>query len=73
MTDEQIGTQLANLRADFHKDFGDFKADMQKQFSGFKDDMHKQFGGLVITLWITQISTIGVILIGVGLLIHFHL
>lgn len=44
---------LANLRAEIHKDFGDFKTDL------FKFLMQVQF------------STIAVILIGVGLIVHF--
>jgi len=70
MTNEEIEAELkhvagkadlANLRADIHQDFGDFRTDMQKQF-----------GGLIQTLWLTQLSVAGLILVGVGLLIHFH-
>jgi hypothetical protein len=55
MTPEQVHDEVINLRAEIHKDFGDFKADLIK------------------TIWITQLSTIGIILIGIGLLIHFRL
>jgi hypothetical protein len=54
MTPEQVHGEVLNLRAEIHKDFGDFKADLLK------------------TIWLTQLSTVGIILIGVGLLIHFH-
>jgi hypothetical protein len=45
---------LADLRADIHKDLGDFKTDIVK------------------TLWLTQLSIAGVILVGIGLMQHFH-
>jgi len=45
---------------------GDFKAQMLKEFGDFRADLMK-------TIWLTQLSTIGIVLIGVGLLIHFHL
>ena len=54
MTPEQVHDEVLNLRAEIHKEFGDFKADLLK------------------TIWLTQLSTVGIILIGAGLLIHFH-
>jgi hypothetical protein len=56
---------LANLRADIHKDFGDFRVEMHKAFGDFRVDVVK-------TLWLTQLSMAGLILVGVGLIIHFH-
>jgi hypothetical protein len=56
---------LSNLRADIHKDFGDFRVDLHKSFGDFKADLIK-------TLWQTQLSIAGLILVGVGLIIHFH-
>jgi hypothetical protein len=47
-----------------HQDFSEFKAQMLKEFGDFKADLFK-------TLWLTQLTTIGIILIGIGLLIHF--
>jgi hypothetical protein len=61
MTPEEVHDELVEFKIEFHKEFGDFKAEMQKQF-----------GDLIKTIWITQLSTIGIILIGVGLIIHFH-
>jgi len=55
MTPEAVHDEVLNLRAEIHKEFGDFKTDLIK------------------TIWITQLSTIGIILIGIGLLIHFRL
>jgi hypothetical protein len=65
MTPEEVHDEVLNLRAEIRKDFGDFKAEMQKAFGDFKTDLLK-------TIWLTQLSTVGIILIGVGLLIHFH-
>jgi hypothetical protein len=66
MTPEQVHDEVINLRAEIHKDFGDFKTEIHKNFGDFKTDLIK-------TIWITQLSTIGIILIGIGLLIHFRL
>ena len=62
---DQLATKesLANLRADLHRDFGDFRSDMQKALGDFRSDLIK-------TLWLTQLSVAGVILVGVGILIH---
>ena len=64
---------LAFLRADIHREFGNFRTGMQEQFGGFAAGMQKQFSGLIITIWITQLSALSIILVGVGLLIHFKL
>jgi hypothetical protein len=68
---------LANLRADIHDYFGDFRSDMRKDFGDFRSDLQKALGDfrvdVVKTLWLTQLSMAGLILVGVGLLIHFHL
>jgi len=66
MTPEEVHDEVINLRAEIHKDFGDFKAEIHKDFGDFKTDLIK-------TIWITQLSTVGIILIGIGLLIHFRL
>jgi hypothetical protein len=55
--------ELALLRADIHQDFGEFGTRVLKEFGDFKADLLK-------TIWITQLSTIGIIL--VGLLLHFR-
>ena len=57
--------ELANLRADLHKDFGDFKAEVQKAFGDFRVDIVK-------TLWLSQLSTAGLILVGIGVIVHFR-
>jgi hypothetical protein len=63
MTNEEIEIELrhlsnkediANLRAEIHKELGEFKSDLMKM------------------IWQTQLTTIGIILVGVGLLIHFR-
>lgn len=66
MTPEQVHDEVLNLRTEFHKEFGDLKSDIQKQFGDFKADLLK-------TIWLTQLSTIAIVLVGVGLLLHFHL
>lgn len=66
MTPEELHDEIINLRAEIHKDFGDFKTEIHKNFGDFKTDLIK-------TIWITQLSTIGIVLIGIGLLIHFRL
>lgn len=69
--------QLADLRTELQKDFGDFKTEMQKTFGDFKTEIHKAFGDfktdLLKTIWLTQLLAIGIILVGVGLLLHFKL
>ena len=45
------------------------KADL----SALRAEIHEGIGKLTITLWITQLSTVGIILVGVGLLVHFKL
>jgi hypothetical protein len=85
MTTDQIEAELkhvatkesqANLRADIHRDFGDFRSEIQKSFGDFRADMQKGFGDfkadMIKTLWLTQLSMAGLILVGVGLMIHFH-
>jgi len=64
MTPEEVHEEVLALRLEIQKEFGDFKAEIQKQFGDFKADLLK-------TIWITQLSTIGTILVGVGLMIHF--
>jgi len=75
MTPEQVHDEVLEFRAQIHKEFGDFKTEVQKEFGNFKTEMQKEFGNfktdIVKTLWITQLSTIGIILIGMGLLIRF--
>jgi len=71
MSPEEVHDEVLDLRAEFHKEFGDFKAEMLKAFGDFKAEMRKEFAELIKTIWITQLSTIGIILIGMGLLIHF--
>jgi hypothetical protein len=56
-----------------HDELIDFKIEVHKMFGEFKSEMHKEFGDLIKTIWLTQLSTIGIVLIGVGLLIHFKL
>jgi hypothetical protein len=46
------------------KGFGDSRAQMRKDVGDFKAELLK-------TLWITQLSAIGIILVGVGLQVHF--
>lgn len=62
MTPEEVHEEVLNLRAEMHKNFGDFKSEMRREFAD-----------LIKTIWITQLSTAGIILVGVGLLLHFHL
>lgn len=62
MTADEIHEEILQLRAELHKELGDFKLDMQKQFME-----------LIKTIWLTQLTTIGIILVGVGLLIRFHI
>ena len=75
MTLEQIETELghlatneglAELKAQLHKDLGTFETDLHRDLGSFKADLIK-------TLWLTQLSTIGIILVGTGLLVHFKL
>lgn len=77
MTPEEVHTELMEFKIEIQKLFGGFKTQMQKDFGDFKAEMLKCFGDfktdLIKTIWLTQLSTIGVILIGVGLLLHFHL
>jgi hypothetical protein len=71
MSPEQIEAELKHLAT--KDDLASLRAEILKDFGDFKTDIQKQFGGLITTIWITQLSTIGIILIGVGLLIHFKL
>lgn len=75
MTQEEIEAELrhlatkeevANLRTEMHSDFADFKAEMLKAFGDFKADVYK-------TLWLTQLSVAGVILVGIGLIANVAL
>jgi hypothetical protein len=72
MTPEEVHDEVLNLRAEIHQDFGDFKAETQKSFGEFKAEIQKQFGDfkadLLKTMMLTQLSAIGVILIGVGVI-----
>jgi hypothetical protein len=40
--------------------------------SALQAEFHKSLGRLTTVLWITQLTTIMVILVGVGLLVHFR-
>jgi hypothetical protein len=64
MTPEEIHEEVLELRVEIQKQFLEFSTEMLKAFGDFKADLIK-------TIWITQLSTIGIILIGMGLLIHF--
>jgi hypothetical protein len=57
VTNEEIERELSHLVT---------KAEFHKEMGDFKADLMK-------TIWLTQLTTIGLILIGVGLLIHFKL
>jgi hypothetical protein len=63
MTNEQIETEIRHLAT--KEELAKLGERIQTQFGEFKSDLLK-------TIWITQLSTIGIILIGVGLLLHFH-
>jgi hypothetical protein len=54
--------ELAQLRADLHKDFGDFRAEMQKQFGDFRADVFK-----------VLLSAVGLTLVGIGLIVNLAL
>jgi hypothetical protein len=43
----------------------EFRAEFHKEFGDLKAELYK-------TLWLTQLTTIGIVLVGVGLLLHFH-
>jgi hypothetical protein len=86
MTQEEIVAELrhlatkeevASLRAGLNKDFGDFRAEMQKQFGDFRAQVQKELGDfkadVLKTLWLTQLSVAGVILVGVGLIANLAL
>jgi hypothetical protein len=73
MTPEDVHEELTDFKIDIHKEFGDFKAEMYKMMGDFKSEMGKEFADLIKTIWLTQLSTSGIVLIGVGLLIHFKL
>jgi hypothetical protein len=47
-----------------HDELMEFKLEFRKEFGDFKADLIK-------TIWLTQLTMIGVTLVGVGLLIHF--
>jgi len=64
MTPEQVHDELSQLRVEIQKQFLEFTSEMLKAFGDFKADLIK-------TIWITQLSAIGIILIGIGLLIRF--
>ena len=64
MTPEQIEIELKHLAT--KEDVANLRAEFYKALGDFKADLIK-------TIWITQLSAIGVTLIGVGLLIHFKL
>jgi hypothetical protein len=66
MTPEDVHDELMDFKVEIHKEFGDFKAEIYKMLGDFKADLLK-------TIWLTQLSTIGIVLVGVGLLIHFKL
>ena len=46
---------------DVHDELNDFKIEIHKLFGDFKTDLMK-------TIWMTQLSTIAIILVGVGIL-----
>lgn len=64
MTLEQIEIQLQHLAT--KEELANLRAAIHKDLGDFKADLMK-------TLWLTQLSTIGIVLIGVGLLVHFKL
>jgi hypothetical protein len=66
MTPEDVHEELMQFKIEIHKLFGDFEAEMLKSFGDFKADLIK-------AIWLTQLSTIAIILVGVGLLLHFKL
>jgi hypothetical protein len=73
MTAEEVHDEVKDFKIEIHKEFGDFRSEMHKAFGDFKSEMRKEFADLIKTIWLTQLSTIGIILIGIGLLIHFKI
>jgi hypothetical protein len=52
--------------------------DVQHELLSFRVEFHKEFGQLKAelykTLWLTQLTTIGIVLVGAAsLLLHFHI
>jgi hypothetical protein len=62
MTNEQIEIELKHLAT--KEQVEKLRVDLHKELGDFKADLMK-------TIWLTQLSTVGLILIGVGLLVHF--
>jgi hypothetical protein len=60
MTNEQLETEIKHLAS-------------REQLEGLRSDLYKVKSDLVQMIWLTQISTVGIILTGVGLLIHFKI
>jgi hypothetical protein len=67
--------QVEELRAEIRADFGNFKAQVQSEFGNFKAEIYKNLGDfkadLLKTLWLAQFSMAGIILVGVGILLHW--
>jgi len=63
MTNEQLETEIKHLAT--KEELAKLGERIQVQFGDFRTDLIK-------TLWLTQLSTVGIILVGVGLLLHFH-
>lgn len=60
MTNEQIEIELKHLAT--KEDVAELRA-----------EMYKVFAGLTTTIWVTQLTTLSVILVAVGLMIHFRI
>jgi hypothetical protein len=60
MTNEQIEIELKHLAT---------KADL----ADLKAEIYKSFAELIKTLWLSQLTALGVILVAVGLMIHFKI
>jgi hypothetical protein len=64
MTLEEIEKAMVT-KQDLEVGLVKLEARFHKDLGDFKVDLMK-------TIWITQMSTIGLVLVGVGLLLHFH-
>jgi hypothetical protein len=76
MTNEQIEIELKHLAtkedlAVIHTDIAGLRGVLKSDLSDLRAEMYKALAGLTTTIWITQLSATGLILVGVGLLIHF--
>ena len=69
VTKDLLRAELLEMRAEIRAELSELRTETHKGFV----EVYRDLSALTRTLWITQLSAVALILVGVGLLLHFKL